>query len=152
FLRDPATALGHFAKVAIGNSNPITLSRAGYWQGRAAGALGRHSEAPTPYEAAARHSTAYYRQLARARDGHKAYARRPPPEPAADRRDGAAKLELVRAIELLYAVDERDLIAGSLADLGERGTDAVMLAAIGEVAERHHDARAMALLGKGALG
>ena len=41
----------------------------------------------------------------------------PPPEPAAG---PARSLEVVRAIELLYAIDERDLIAGALADLGER--------------------------------
>src|SRR5262245_50301421 len=41
FLNDPATALAHFAKVAQGHSNPITLARSGYWQGRAAEALGR---------------------------------------------------------------------------------------------------------------
>src|SRR5215470_4811569 len=54
FLNDPATALAHFAKVAEGNSNPITLARAGYWQGRAAEALGRRDEARAHYEAAAR--------------------------------------------------------------------------------------------------
>src|SRR5262249_57424247 len=70
FLRDPATALGHFAKVAVGNSNPITLARAGYWQGRAAEALGRHSEARTHYEAAARYSPPYYGHNARAPRGH----------------------------------------------------------------------------------
>jgi soluble lytic murein transglycosylase len=58
----------------------------------------------------------------------------------------------VRAIELLYAIDERDLIAGALADLGERSTDAVALAAIAEVAGQRKDARAMLLLGKAALG
>ena len=152
FLRDPAVALGHFNKVAVGNSNPIALSRAGYWQGRAAEALGRNSEARSHYETAARYSTAYYGQIARARLGHKELVLRPAPEPAADQRDGAARHELVRAIELLYAIDERDLIAGSLGDLGERGSDAGMLAAVGEVAQRNHDARAMLLLGKGALG
>ncbi len=34
-----------------------------------------------------------------------------------------ARLEVARAIELLYAIDERDLIAGALADLGERAAD-----------------------------
>ena len=148
FLNDPATALAHFAKVGQGNSNPITLARAGYWQGRAAEALGRRDEARAHYEAAARYSTAYYGQIARARLGHKDIVLRPPPEPAPDR----ARLEVARAIELLYAIDERDLIAGSLADLGERSSDAVGLAAIGEVAARQRDARAMVLLGKSALG
>jgi soluble lytic murein transglycosylase len=151
FLNDPTTALAHFAKVAQGNHNPITLSRAGYWQGRAAEALGRRDEARAHYEAAARYSTAYYGQIARARLGHKDIVLRPPPEPASDKRE--ARLDVVRAIELLYAIDERDLVAGSLADLGERSTDdAVGLAAIAEVAARHHDARAMVLLGKAALG
>ena len=148
FLNDPATALAHFAKVGHGNSNPITLARAGYWQGRAAEALGRRDEARAHYEAAARYSTAYYGQIARARLGHKDLVLRPPPEPTPDR----ARLEVARAIELLYAIDERDLIAGSLADLGERSSDAVGLAAIGEVAARQRDARAMVLLGKSALG
>jgi soluble lytic murein transglycosylase len=152
FLNDPATALAHFAKLAQGNSNPITLARAGYWQGRAAEALGRREEARTHYEAAARYSTAYYGQLARARLGHKDIVMRPAPAPPADRRDAIARLEIVRAIELLYAIEERDLIAGALADLGERSIDTVALAALGEVAARHKDARAMVLLGKAALG
>jgi soluble lytic murein transglycosylase len=58
----------------------------------------------------------------------------------------------VRAIEILYDVGERDLIAGGLAELGERSNDVATLAAVGEVAARHQDARAMALLGKAALG
>jgi soluble lytic murein transglycosylase len=152
FLNDPATALAHFAKVAQGNDNPITLARAGYWQGRAAEALGRREEARSHYETAARYSTAYYGQIARARIGHKELVLRPLPEPSADRREAAARRDVVRAIELLYAIDERDLIAGGLADLGERSDDAGLLAAIGEVAARHHDARAMVLLGKSALG
>src|SRR5437660_1784901 len=134
FLNDPATALAHFAKVAQGHSNPIALARAGYWQGRAAEALGRRDEARAHYEAAARYSTAYYGQLARARLGHKDIVVRPPPEPPADRRDTLARLEVVRATELLYAIDERDLVAGALADLGERSIDTVALAAIGDVA------------------
>src|SRR5499433_1808908 len=152
FLNDPATALAHFAKVAQGHSNPITLARSGYWQGRAAEALGRMEEARAHYEAAARYSTAYYGQLARARLGHKDIVLRPAPEPPPGRRDQVARLEIVRAIELLYAIDERDLIAGALGDLGERALDTVALTALGEVTARHKDARAMLLLGKAALG
>lgn len=150
YLHDPATAQTHFAKVGQGNHNPITLARAGYWQGRAAEALGRRDEARAHYEAAARYSTAYYGQIARARIGHKEIVVRPPPEP--DQRDVPARLEVARAIELLYAIDERDMIASALADLGERLSDVDTLVAIGEVAARNKDARAMLLLGKSALG
>jgi soluble lytic murein transglycosylase len=147
FLNDPATALTHFAKIGQGTSNPIPLARCGYWQGRAAEALGRKEEARTHFEAAAHYPTAYYGQLARARLGHKDIVLRPAP----DRHEGAGRLEVVRLVELLYAVEERDLIAGALADLGERSTDAGMLAALAEVAAEHDDARAMLLLGKAAL-
>src|SRR5258708_5174718 len=152
FLNDPATALAHFAKVAQGHTNPIALARSGYWQARAAEALGRRDETRAHYEAAARYSTAYYGQLARARFGHQDLVLRPPPEPPPDPPAVVARLEIARAIELLYAIDERDLLAGALADLGERSLDTVALAALGDVTARHKDARAMALLGKAALG
>jgi soluble lytic murein transglycosylase len=148
FLNDPATAQTHFAKIAQGISNPISLARASYWQGRASEAMGRQQEARAHYQAAAQHPTAYYGQIARAKLGMKDLVLRSPPE-----RHGAAQNEVVRAIDLLYAVGERDLIAGMLADLGERAQqDASVLAALGDVATRNKDARATLLLGKGALG
>jgi peptidoglycan lytic transglycosylase len=146
FLNDASTALAHFAKVGQGTSNPITLARASYWQGRAAEALGKTSDARAHFETAARYSTAYYGQLARAQLRLKDIVIRSPPDPA------PARMDVVRAIEILYAIGERDLIAGGLAELGERSTDMATLAAVGEVAARHKDARAMVLLGKTALG
>jgi peptidoglycan lytic transglycosylase len=146
FLDDASTALAHFAKIGQGTSNPITLARASYWQGRAAEALGKTNDARAHYETAARYSTAYYGQLARARLRLKDIVIRPPPDPA------SAHMDVVRAIEILYAIGERDLIAGGLAELGERSRDVATLAAVGEVAARHKDARAMVLLGKAALG
>jgi soluble lytic murein transglycosylase len=148
FLNDPATAQTHFSKIAQGISNPISLARASYWQGRAAEAMGRQQEARAHYQAAAHYPTAYYGQIARAKLGMKDLVLRSPPE-----RHGAAQNEVVRAIDLLYAVGERDLVAGMLADLGERAQqDASVLAALGDVATRNKDARATLLLGKGALG
>jgi soluble lytic murein transglycosylase len=136
FLDDATTALAHFAKVGEGTSNPIALARASYWQGRAAEALGKPNDARAHYESAAGYSTAYYGQLARARLGLKNLVIRPPPDPA------QAQIDVVRAIEIVYAIGERDLVAGGLADLGERSTDLATLAAIGEFAARHKDARA----------
>src|SRR5215470_19636993 len=148
FLNDPATAQTHFSRIAQGISNPISLARASYWQGRAAEAMGRPQEARAHYQAAAQYPTAYYGQIARAKLGMKELVLRSPPE-----RHGAVQHEVVRAIDLLYAVGERDLVAGMLADLGERAQqDAAVLAAVGDVATRNKDARATLLLGKGALG
>jgi soluble lytic murein transglycosylase len=151
FLNDPTTAMAHFAKVAQGTSNPITHARAGYWQGRAAEALGRKEEARGYYEAAARHATAYYGQLARARLGYQEIVLRSPPEPSPERRAAIAQLDVVRATELLYAVGERDLVVPFVADLGERSTDIAALAALGEVTARNKDARCTLLIGKAAL-
>jgi soluble lytic murein transglycosylase len=151
FLDDPATALAHFAKVAQGTSDPTTNARAGYWQGRAAEALGRKEEARSYYEAAARLGTAYYGQLARARLGYQDIVLRGPPELPPDRRAALAQLEVVRATELLYAVGERDLVVPFVADLGERSTDIAALAELGEIASRNQDARCALLIGKAAL-
>lgn len=63
---------------------------------------------------------------------------RPPPDPS------SARMDVVRAIEILYAIGERDLIAGGITEFGERSRDMATLAAVGEVAARHKDARAMA--------
>jgi soluble lytic murein transglycosylase len=152
FLDDPAAAMGHFAKVAQGSNNPTTQARQGYWQGRAAEALGKKEEARIYYEAAARHGTAYYGQVARARLGYQDIVLRTPPELSPDRRAAIAQLEVVRATELLYAVGERDLVVPFVADLGERSTDIAALAEVGEITGRNKDARCMLLVGKAALG
>jgi soluble lytic murein transglycosylase len=148
FLHEPATALPHFARVGEGHINPITLARSAYWQGRAAEALGRNGDARAYYEAAARYPTAYYGQLARARLGVNAVTLRELPEPPAEHR----RLEIARAVEILYAIDERDLVAVMAVDLAEQSSDAAALSTIAEIARHHNDARATLLIGKTALG
>src|SRR5262249_14488612 len=66
FLADPATAVEHFAHIDKDTADPIVRARAAYWRGRAAEAAGQFDEMRAQYEAAARHPTAYYGQLARA--------------------------------------------------------------------------------------
>ena len=148
FLHEPAVALAHFARIADGVANPITLARSFYWQGRAAQALGREQDARAHYEAAARYPTAYYGQLARARLHLDEVTLRELPQPPAERR----ALEVARAFEILYAIDERDLVAAMAADLADKATDAGALATLAEIAARHDDARATLLIGKTALG
>jgi soluble lytic murein transglycosylase len=146
FLHEPQLALPHFARIAEGVTNPITLARSFYWQGRAAQALGGAREARGYYEVAARFPTAYYGQLARAELHLDAVTLREPP-PAEHR-----PLELGRAFEILYAVDERDLVAGMAADIADKSTDGPGLAQLAAIAARHNDARTTLLIGKAALG
>jgi len=147
FLGDPATAAHHFARIGIGSVNPTTLARAGYWQGRAAEAAGRIQEARAAYSAAAAQSTSYYGQLARAKLGLPQIELNGAP---GGRVRGIERLEVVRAVQLLYDLDERQLAVPIFADMGENG-DPDALVGLGEVASRHGDARGMLLLGKAAL-
>jgi peptidoglycan lytic transglycosylase len=151
FLNEPAMALPHFARIAEGTLHQTTLARAGYWQGRAAEALGRHADARAHYQAAARYPAAYYGQLARARLGLPDVGLNPAPEPGAERRAVLAKNDVVRAVAILYAIDQRDLVLSIMIDLADRAYDPGLLAMLGELAARHKDARAMLYLGRGAI-
>ncbi len=152
FLNNAALAARHFGHIGQGVTNPISLARAGYWRGRAAEAAGRLQEARGHYEAAARYSTAYYGQLARAKLGLSEIVLAPPPLPSPAKRAALAQVEVVRAAEILYAINERDLIVPIMADLAEHATDAGTLAALAELATHHDDARSVLLVGKAALG
>jgi soluble lytic murein transglycosylase len=146
FLDDPATALIHFAHVDDETTNPVVLARGAYWRGRAHEAAGQAEDMRANYEAAARYSTAYYGQLARARLGLGEMELRRPPEPAS-----GASVEVVHAAEILYALGERDLALSFLAGFAKLSDDAATLAALANLAARNDDARAVLLVGKGAL-
>ena len=63
---------------------------------------------------------------------------------------GIRRLEVVRAVQLLYALDEREIAIPILGDMGENG-DPDVLQGLGEAASRNGDARGMLLMGKAAL-
>jgi soluble lytic murein transglycosylase len=148
FLHEPAVALAHFAHITEGVSNPITLARAYYWQGRAAEAAGHDHDARGYYDSAARFPTAYYGQLARARLDLTEVTLRPLPAPTPDLHG----LEAARVFEMLYAVDARDVVASMAADLADKANDPAALTTLAEIAKQHNDARATLLIGKTALG
>lgn len=150
FLNDPRSAAQHFARIPQITTHPTSLARAGYWLGRAAEAAGRSNDASRHYQSAAEHSTAYYGQLARARLGRRGILVRRPPTVDSMRRATLRNVDLVRAVELLYATDNRDLVVPFVADLDRVG-DVDVLTLIAETAARHQDARAMLYLGRGAL-
>jgi soluble lytic murein transglycosylase len=148
FLDDPATAREHFAHVDEGKTDPVTLSRAGYWRGRAAEAAGDPDEMQAQYESAARYGTTYYGQLARARLGFADLAvSRPAPEPADE-----SSNDLLRAATILYEIGEGDLALAFLSDLAAESSDEAVISGLGKLAARYHDAQAVLLVGKTALG
>jgi soluble lytic murein transglycosylase len=152
FLHDPKTAAAHFARILEGTDNPHAISRGGYWLGRTADAIGDHVQAKRYYEMAARHTATYYGQLARARLGFNDLGLTPPPALGEKQREALSRLEVVRAAELLYQLNERELLASIYAELGESATDVPGIAMLCHVAIKHHDARAEVQLGSGAYG
>ena len=152
FLNDPATAAQHFALINDNTNNPHALSRGGYWEGRATEAMGQQAQARAFYARAAEHTATYYGQLARARLGLPELGLRGPPVFTGAERAALSNLEVVRAVEILYALDERDMLTSIFAELGESSIDVAGMVVLGETAAKHGDGRAMLMLGKGALG
>ncbi|SFI68051.1 lytic transglycosylase domain-containing protein [Bradyrhizobium sp. Gha] len=150
YLDDPKTAMAHFAAIDEGSANPIALSRAHYWRGRAAEAMGATTDARMSYKAAARYSTAYYGQLARARLGLDGIELRAP-SPVLAAADTPQADERVRAADMLYGIGERDVVVYYAEDFAKESTDVSALEALGELARRHNDARVMLEVGKSAL-
>src|SRR5581483_10603692 len=145
-LHDPRAAMAHFVHIDEGCANPITLARANYWRGRAAEELGDLATMRVSYQAAARQSTAYYGQLARARLGMTTLILRNPQADPAERTKPSD--EIVRAADMLYTLGERDTVVSFVVDLAEDSNDVATLSAVADVTGRHNDARAMLELGK----
>ena len=151
YLDEPVSAREHFARIDEGQANPTVLSRANYWRGRAAEALGDKDAMRAAYEAAARYPTAYYGQLAHAKLGRDKIELRPP-SPALASAGAPATDERVRAADMLYEIGERDVVLYFATDLGEQSSDVALLEALGELTGRRNDARAMLQIGKPSLG
>ena len=146
FLADPATALTRLIHIDEGATDPVLLARAAYWRGRAAEAAGERGEMRAQYAVAARYPTAYYGQLARARLGIDEIALRPPPQSV-----NVDASEALHAADILYAIGERDLVLHFVSDLAEESIDSALIAGLGELTARYHDARAMLMIGKTAV-
>jgi soluble lytic murein transglycosylase len=151
YLNEPSTAYGHFVKISEGNENPISLARGAYWSGRAAEAMHRMQEARRHYQEAARYPTAYYGQIARAKAGLGELTLNAFPTLSSSERTKASHADVVRAAELLYAVEARDLAWAMMADYGDKSNDIGTLVLMSELTAKYKDARGMLLVGKLAL-
>jgi soluble lytic murein transglycosylase len=68
-LNDPQKALVHFRRFRANVATPISLGRAGYWEGRALEALGDQEGAQLAYAFAGEYQTSFYGQLAAEKAG-----------------------------------------------------------------------------------
>ncbi len=69
YLNDPKTALAHFQSFRVAVQSPISLGRAGYWEGRAYQAIGDEGSAQAAYAFAAEYQTSFYGLLAAEKAG-----------------------------------------------------------------------------------
>jgi soluble lytic murein transglycosylase len=152
FLKDPRTASQHFAAAAEGQSHPITLARAYYWQGRAAAAAGDRGTAQARFQAAAQFSTAYYGQLARTELGVQPVALRNTAQPSFSDRNTFPRIEAVKAIRLLYAIGERDIPLTIYYDLAWNLKEPGQLTLLAELAQANGDPRGALAVGRESLG
>ncbi|SMX30756.1 lytic transglycosylase domain-containing protein [Actibacterium lipolyticum] len=68
-LKEPEVALSHFRRFEAAVETPISLGRAGYWEGRALEELGRTEDAQAAFAKGGQHQTGFYGQLAAERAG-----------------------------------------------------------------------------------
>ena len=120
-LNDPALALVHFRRFRAAVDTPISLGRAGYWEGRALEALGKPIEAQAAYAFGGEYQTSFYGQLAAEKAGldmdpalagtetYSAFSSRP-----------EAKSSLVEAARLAAEANRPRLVARFLRQLAER--------------------------------
>ncbi len=109
-LHNPTEAAEHFARIQTAGSSPITLSRALYWQGRAAEARGDNAAAANFYGQGAQYITAFYGQLSAEKAGRSTVTLASDPQPTAADRERFEARDLVRAARLLADAGERDIL------------------------------------------
>lgn len=145
FLDDPRTAAPQFDTIARLAETPISKSRAAYWQGRTAEALGDADGAERRYGEAARYSITFYGQLAAARLGQSSLALH-----SASPATGDARSDAVRVADYLYGLGETEIALPLALDIGKAEPSDAQVGALGEVLERNRDARTTLMIGKAA--
>jgi soluble lytic murein transglycosylase len=144
FLGDASEAAKRFALAAEAAETPFSISRAAYWRGRAADALGNEEEAKLHYESAASEPITYYGQLAAERLGVKRLELRAPKTIA----EGAQRDEAVRVAEALYADGLDDLASALAFEAAREWRDEAQMAAMAEVVKHYGEPATQVQFGK----
>ena len=108
-LKMPARADEHFAHIQASGSSPITLSRAFYWRGRAAEAMGDPVAAATFYGDGAQYITTFYGQLAAEKAGLRQIELPRERTPTFADRARFENRDVVKATKILIELDRQSL-------------------------------------------
>jgi soluble lytic murein transglycosylase len=107
-LHDPKLADQHFERLQHIGASPITVSRALYWRGRAAEAMGDPLGAQLFYAEGGKYMTAFYGQLAAAKAGLTQISLGRDPEVTAADRARFEDREPIRAARLMAEIGAKD--------------------------------------------
>ncbi|MEO8812510.1 MAG: lytic transglycosylase domain-containing protein [Caulobacteraceae bacterium] len=136
-LKDPRGADEHFAKLQGAGQSPLTQSRAFYWRGRAAEAIGDPVAAQLFFGQAARFDTTFYGQLAASRGGKSIMTLGGDPPIGDAQRTRFNARDSTRAARYLYQIGGRDAFRGFVAGLSETAPDAVGEALLVDLARNY---------------
>ena len=107
-MHDAKLADAHFQKLQGIGASPITVSRALYWRGRAADAMGDPVAAQLFYSDGARYPTAFYGQLSAAKSGQTILDLGKDPEITAADRARFEDREPIRAARMMAEIGAKD--------------------------------------------
>ncbi|MBM1221895.1 lytic transglycosylase domain-containing protein [Ponticoccus sp. SC2-23] len=148
YLDDPALALGHFRNLASDVDSPISVARAGYWEGQAHIALGDAEAAAVALARAADHQTAFYGLLASELIGRSLDPTLAGGESFSDAaRASLDDNDLVEALMLLLEAGDRGSAVLFAAELG-RTLDRDELGHLGQMMQAQDETFFVVLLGK----
>jgi soluble lytic murein transglycosylase len=135
-LDDRKEALQHLERVFASADNATSRSRAAYWAGRAAKALGNDAAASAWYAKAGVYGTTYYGQLALEALGAIDIAKRPNADPPVDEESAQAfaRHEMVRSARALAEVGESRLLRTFFDRMARVKADPAWLAQTGRLA------------------
>ncbi len=150
-LDQPEMAAPHFDRLAAGVTTPVSKSRAAYWRGRAAEALGDGHGARDSFQEASAHATTYYGQLAALRIGTTRTDIPPQAAPSDAARTQFQSRDLVRAMQLLAELHEVHLFRVFAYHLDDSLDDPAEIALLAERARSYGQDGVATRSGKSAL-
>jgi soluble lytic murein transglycosylase len=118
-LHDAKLADEHFRKLQAIGQSPITVSRALYWRGRAAEAMGDPVNAQLFYADGARYQTAFYGQLAAAKAGETMLSLGKDPEITAADRSRFEDREPIRAARMMADIGAKETFKSFVMGIAE---------------------------------
>ncbi|BCP53138.1 lytic transglycosylase [Kaistia sp. 32K] len=148
FLNSPAVARRHFQAIQQVSSMPLSQSRAEYWLGRTAEALGEKAEATAQYRLAAAYPTTFYGQLAASKLGVKQLKLSSPPTADSALQKRFNSRPMVQAAQRFAAAGYNDRSRAFYVRLSETLTNPAEMALLAQMAEKRGDHQLALQVGK----